>query len=217
MVAAWALILLFFLIGIADSERKILPLAVLMAIVLGFYQFSRKPKEEISPVKSPLPTRSRPPTVALAPEPTSLSTVDPYTCKSCGAANTGPNVAASCDFCGAAAPVVKKAPPPPVPMSAAPAAAVDDGIRVSGSGWVCRSCGTYSTLPKLEMPGSTVLEVVLWFFYIIPGVCYSVWRRNDANAVKTCGICQKTDLTPVASPEGRALFQRKYGNRPRFD
>ena len=145
-----------------------------------------------------------------------MSDFEPFVCKSCGATNAEPGTSASrCDFCGAAAPVVKRPPPPPI--VAAPRVVEDDSVGVSGSGWVCRQCRTYSSIPRTELPGSTGVEVLLWLLYIIPGVLYSMWRRDDKNAVKVCGSCNGNDLTPVSSPEGRSLFERKYGRRPRFD
>lgn len=64
------------------------------------------------------------------------------------------------------------------------------------------------------MPGYLVLEVFLWFFYIFPGVIYSIWRRQDSNAVKYCTGCESQELVPVFSPEGQATFRRKYGRKP---
>lgn len=212
MVALWLIAVLFFLLG--ASEPAFLPLAILLVIGLTIATLVRKSRQdEIQ--KSPPPHIPRAAPRQHAIPVATLNIVEPYTCKSCGAANPGGGLN-TCDFCGAAAPVVRSA-PPPVPVAASPRPVEDEGIGVSSAGWVCRSCSTYVSIPGKEMPGSLVLEIFLWFLYIIPGVLYTMWRRSEGNAVKVCSACGSHEFTPVASPEGRSLFMRKYGRRPRFD
>jgi len=140
-----------------------------------------------------------------------------FKCTDCGAQNSAGSEAC-CAFCGSPAPAsaspqpavvhapAHQATPPPVPE--------DLGIAVDGTGVVCRSCGRYASIPSKRMPGYVVLEVFLWFFYIIPGVIYSNWRRQDSNALKYCGECESQDLLPVFSPEAQLVFKRKYGRKP---
>lgn len=212
MTALWVIAVLIFLLGIAESA--FLPFAILLIIGLSVATLVRRNKSDeitksLSLYVPPANSRPKPPPVAP------INIVEPYTCKSCGASNPG-GAFNICDFCGAAAPVSRKAPPPVPGVSSAPVVA-DDSIGVSSSGWVCRSCMTYVSIPTKEMPGSALLEVILWFFYILPGVFYTMWRRNDANAIKVCALCKSHDFVPVSSPEGRSMFQRKYARQPRFN
>jgi hypothetical protein len=57
----------------------------------------------------------------------------------------------------------------------------------SGAGPSCRSCG--STQPPLSRRrGNGVLEVFLYFTWIIPGICYTLWRnRGRFLACPGCG------------------------------
>ncbi len=213
MVVLWIFAVLFIIAGLSGEEPVITGIGLFIAFILSAIIYLKRRKPEI-----PVPV-FRPPASIPRPisDPTPLPEMEPFTCKSCGASNSG-GFSLVCDFCGAAAPVAKKTPPPvPAAASSAVASPADESIGVSSVGWVCRSCSTYSSIPNTEMPGSLVLEVILWFFYILPGVFYTMWRRSDKNAVKVCGMCQSNDFVPVSSPEGRSMFQRKYGRRPRFD
>ena len=139
-----------------------------------------------------------------------------FKCTACGAQNAASSEA-SCGFCGSAAPasarpreVVVQAPS----YQAAPPPLVDEGVAVDGAGVVCRSCGRYASVPGKRMPGNLAIEVILWFFYLFPGVIYTIWRRQDSNAVKYCVECDSKDLLPIFSPEGQLVFSRKYGRKP---
>ena len=49
---------------------------------------------------------------------------------------------------------------------------------------VCKHTGP----PKRVTPGSFWIEVVLWLFFIIPGVIYSLWRLSARKSICTrCG------------------------------
>ena len=147
-----------------------------------------------------------------------------FKCTACGAQNAaGPE--ASCGFCVSAAPASALSKEvrthrrslfvdPAPSYQAAPPPPVDEGIAVDGTGVVCRSCGRYAAIPGKRMPGNLALEVLLWFFYLIPGVIYTMWRRQDSNAVRYCTECDSQDLLPIFSPEGQLVFSRKYGRKP---
>jgi ribosomal protein L37E len=138
-----------------------------------------------------------------------------FKCTGCGAQNAAA-AEGECAFCGSPAPenarpkaaVPASVPPPapPLPMEAT--------VSVDGTGVVCRACGRYASVPGRRMPGNLVLEIVLWCFYLFPGIIYTIWRRQDSSAVKYCVGCNSDDLLPVISTEGQEVFRRKYGRKP---
>jgi ribosomal protein S27E len=66
----------------------------------------------------------------------------------------------------------------------------------------CKNCG-YTGKPKRYVPGSVVLEVLLWLFLILPGVIYSGLRRT--RAYNGCPRCQAPNMVPLDSPVGRRV------------
>ena len=74
---------------------------------------------------------------------------------------------------------------------------------------ICSQCGTVGKA-KLKTPGSFLLELILWLFFIIPGVIYSLWRLGARETVcRSCG----GHLIPVKSPRGKALLAELGGGR----
>jgi predicted RNA-binding Zn-ribbon protein involved in translation (DUF1610 family) len=65
---------------------------------------------------------------------------------------------------------------------------------------VCTTCGSLVS-PRSETPGSFWIELLLWAFFIVPGVIYSVWRL--ASVHKVCPKCGGKNLVPPDSPVGR--------------
>lgn len=63
--------------------------------------------------------------------------------------------------------------------------------------WFCLRCGK-TAAPATKDAGSGCIELILWLCFIIPGLIYSVWRRNAAK--KTCCFCGSTELVPLDSP-----------------
>jgi hypothetical protein len=74
---------------------------------------------------------------------------------------------------------------------------------VSGYGKVvfCNECGSEDT-PKTVTPGSFLIEVVLWFFFIVPGLIYSLWRGNAR--YKCCRQCGSRSVIPPGTPAALA-------------
>jgi hypothetical protein len=68
---------------------------------------------------------------------------------------------------------------------------------------VCQRCGTVGE-PISETPGSIWIEVVLYLFFIIPGLIYSIWRINKRHPV--CPSCGNGGLIPADSPMGRTFI-----------
>lgn len=68
---------------------------------------------------------------------------------------------------------------------------------------VCTTCGHYGA-PKKHTKGSTLIEIVLWLFFIIPGIIYGIWRVSTRS--KVCAKCGSNALVPADSPVGRRLL-----------
>ena len=69
--------------------------------------------------------------------------------------------------------------------------------------YVCLECESVVT-PKMKMPGSWAVELVLWLFFIIPGLIYSAWRGSARKRV--CPECGSDRLVPVSSVAGRRMM-----------
>lgn len=68
---------------------------------------------------------------------------------------------------------------------------------------ICVECG-HSGKPVTRVPGSIVLELILWLCFVVPGMIYSVWRHNKK--FKACAVCGASHLIPINSPKGRRLY-----------
>ena len=66
--------------------------------------------------------------------------------------------------------------------------------RTSGS-YYCNSCGNHSA--SALMKGSGWIELILYLFYIVPGVIYSIWRRSGEPNV--CPVCRAPALVPASA------------------
>lgn len=73
---------------------------------------------------------------------------------------------------------------------------------------VCTLCG-FTGVPTREIQGSLGVEILLWFFFIVPGLIYSVWRSGSK--FDACPHCQKPSMVPSVSPNGSALIARNGG------
>ena len=63
----------------------------------------------------------------------------------------------------------------------------------------CMDCGEDFKPPlKGALRGSTVIEVVLWLCYIVPGVIYSIWRRSGSFKSE-CPMCHSSKVVPIGS------------------
>lgn len=53
---------------------------------------------------------------------------------------------------------------------------------------ICLDCFKEAR-PKKTMAGSFLIELILWFFLIIPGLIYTIWRNTSGlkYLCKTCG------------------------------
>lgn len=67
---------------------------------------------------------------------------------------------------------------------------------------ICPNCGYAGDVSQVTK-GSTLIELILWCCFIIPGLIYSVWRltsRHDG-----CPQCGASNLVPLNSPRGKKL------------
>jgi hypothetical protein len=71
-----------------------------------------------------------------------------------------------------------------------------------GSYWrfFCTHC--HSRARSGMRRGETAIEVLLYFFAIVPGIFYSLWRR--AAPPSLCPSCRKAAIIPITAPAARA-------------
>ncbi len=68
---------------------------------------------------------------------------------------------------------------------------------MSNEGFICSTCGTIGDPVKVTR-GSFWIEVVLWLFFILPGLIYSIWRLTSR--YKACPQCRNSTMIPFSSP-----------------
>jgi hypothetical protein len=62
---------------------------------------------------------------------------------------------------------------------------------------LCTVCGTVGDT-KRNMKGSILTELVLWLFFLLPGLIYTIWRHSTVAQV--CRKCGSAAVIPVNSP-----------------
>ncbi len=70
---------------------------------------------------------------------------------------------------------------------------------------ICERCGKTADKAVAKTQGSLLLELLLWLFFILPGVIYTIWRRSGKPGCPHCGSEQ---VVPLESPKGRELERR---------
>lgn len=65
---------------------------------------------------------------------------------------------------------------------------------------VCTTCG-YVGNPQRITKGSTLIELILWLCFLIPGLIYSLWRLSSK--YDACPKCKGVSMIPVDSPIGQ--------------
>ena len=75
---------------------------------------------------------------------------------------------------------------------------------------ICSACG-YVGSTKRVPKGSLGVEIVLWLFFLLPGLVYSIWRQSSYH--QACPVCGGTNLIPIDSPVGQKLL-KEQGNIP---
>lgn len=74
---------------------------------------------------------------------------------------------------------------------------------------ICTICG-YAGTPKKKNKGNGWIEVILWFFFLIPGIIYSIWRRSDKQSI--CLKCGNKSMIPIDSPQGQKMMGEQRNN-----
>lgn len=69
---------------------------------------------------------------------------------------------------------------------------------------VCTQCGNISK-PKLGVKGNGLIEIILWLFFIVPGIIYSIWRRSGQKNV--CEKCKSDQVIPVDTPRAKKILE----------
>jgi hypothetical protein len=72
------------------------------------------------------------------------------------------------------------------------------------SDMICTACGS-ATKPKTITKGSTLIELILWLCFIVPGIIYSIWRLSSRYSA--CRACGSKNIVPLDTPVGRGLAQ----------
>ena len=123
-----------------------------------------------------------------------------FKCPKCGVAlrekaEGGTTIQVRCPDCATVIAVEVPTAPPPVAVTPA-----ELRKRHGRGAKFCTRC-QFIGKPKLDTPGSILIELVLWLFLLVPGLLYSLWRHGARRRV--CSKCGSPDIVPVDSP--RAL------------
>lgn len=70
--------------------------------------------------------------------------------------------------------------------------------------FVCTTCG-YVGKPKTRLKGNLLTEIILWFFLMLPGFFYTVWRYTTKEQV--CPACENPTMIPTMTPKGKELLK----------
>jgi len=65
---------------------------------------------------------------------------------------------------------------------------------VARQGMYCKKCGNVGPT-KAIMKGSFAMELVLWIFFLLPGLVYSIWRLTTKG--RGCSVCGSEDVIPA--------------------
>lgn len=68
---------------------------------------------------------------------------------------------------------------------------------------ICTLCG-YTGSSKKKVKGNILIEIVLWLFFLIPGLIYSIWRLSSKQDV--CPKCGNPSMIPANTPMGQKLM-----------
>lgn len=78
---------------------------------------------------------------------------------------------------------------------------------------VCTACG-FVGKPKKITKGNVLVELILWLFFIIPGLIYSIWRLSSRYTA--CPNCKnQATMIPVDSPNGQRLLAEQKAIQPK--
>jgi hypothetical protein len=67
---------------------------------------------------------------------------------------------------------------------------------------LCTRCGSVAR-PKVIVPGTFALEIILWVLFILPGLAYTLHRL--ASKYTACPLCGEPHMIPLSTPRARAM------------
>lgn len=79
---------------------------------------------------------------------------------------------------------------------------LDLPVPDSAPSHVCPNCRS-AIFPVERREGNGVVEVLLWLFFLVPGIIYSIWRASSRKIV--CPICAAPNPIPVGTPAAEAI------------
>jgi predicted RNA-binding Zn-ribbon protein involved in translation (DUF1610 family) len=66
--------------------------------------------------------------------------------------------------------------------------------RLTRKQFQCPNCN-WKGIPAVVAPGNIAVEILLWIFFIIPGLIYSVWRM--ASKYEACPKCKNRNIVQI--------------------
>lgn len=73
--------------------------------------------------------------------------------------------------------------------------------------FICTQCSS-KIYPIEVTPGSFSMEVILWLFFLIPGLIYSFWRLGTRH--EECPYCGSRSFIPINTPKGHILASQGH-------
>jgi hypothetical protein len=70
--------------------------------------------------------------------------------------------------------------------------------------FICPNCG-FRGRSRRVTKGNFLIEIILWLFFIIPGLIYSIWRLGSRYSA--CPSCGAPYMVPINSPRGTKLSE----------
>ncbi len=71
---------------------------------------------------------------------------------------------------------------------------------------VCTTCHTVGRT-STQVKGSFLIEIVLWCFFFIPGIIYSIWRLTTKQ--KVCGACGSPAVVTLSTAAGQRITEEQ--------
>lgn len=69
---------------------------------------------------------------------------------------------------------------------------------------ICMTCGA-TGFPVSVIKGAFGTELLLWLFFLVPGLIYSIWRSTTR--CMACPSCGSTQIVPLSTPMGMKMWE----------
>lgn len=76
----------------------------------------------------------------------------------------------------------------------------------NGDKFLCTSCENIQIIKKIK-PGSIFIELSLWFFFLVPGLIYTIWRFASKKIV--CQFCPSIELIPEHCSRAQEIIKNR--------